>query len=237
MIDWVIYMVLSPKDIVEIDPAILKLTANISTGPIVSAVRKFIAQAEEFGDSTDKMAAEKLKVAYAEVDAIDEFINGDEAKKEVDTLLHLQYSDITATTDRETLEHYRNLILDLLAEDEEFINYYGKTEDERQSLRSRANGMRVAYKTRLDKDNLNNVLDQMYAILNEGGTTVATRNWVNFIKQNSSMFINSSMRPDNTTRYRAVAYQKDKLKSILRGLDFLIGQLDAGHKAQSWRVI
>ena len=64
---------------------------------------------------------------------------------------------------------------------------------------------------------------------------VATNRLINAISKNRSLFKNGSMNTNKATVLRKAIFKKDKLKAILRGLDYLIPRMEAGASPYGWR--
>ncbi len=230
MSEWVLPGVLKVEDVPSIDPNILKMMSEISTGVIMNYVNKFIEKANTSGDETERQAANILRDAYADINKLNEYLNSAEAKDLADTLTSLQYSDVSADMPIEQLICYRSMILDLLSDDEEFLSSY------KEDISGRSSGMRIAYTPKLDAENYERVLTRMYDSITNN-TSYKTLDLIKRISNNKSLFINSKSKTNQATVLRRAIYQKDRLKSILHGLDFLIDRKSRNVSPRTWRTI
>ena len=148
MANWVLLGVLDVNDVLLVSDEVLGLLSEISTGIIKSRVNEFVNK--HLNDTNDIMraAAQRLKTAYERVNNIDEYLSSDEAKDLSSFLATMQYSDVSATTDLGTLKKYREAIIELLAEDEDFLKSY--TGEVSESV---TRGYKTAYTAKLDEDN------------------------------------------------------------------------------------
>lgn len=230
MSKWILPGVLDVEMTNALSDEILALFSKISTGIIVDRVNDYVSRNIESANEQDRKAAIKLQRIYADINRVEAYLQGDEAKEFAETLANLQYSDVNCTVDINTLKKYREMIIDLLAEDEEFRNTY--TGEIRES---ETRGMKTAYTNKLDKDNLEAVLEQMY-VLSEG---CIYRMYVVQLRKNiedyKHLFKNSPHHVNKSTIIRKAIFKKDKLRNILRGLDYIIPKIEAGKSAYSWR--
>lgn len=234
MSKWVLPNVLSVDDTLVLDVEVLKVLSKISTGVILKYINKFIDTEINSADPDAQQAAAKLKEAYAEVNDVNRYLESDEAKNLADTLVSLQYSDIKHEVDTAKLVAYRELILDLLSEDEDFMKtYVGEVND------SVAKGYKSAYTAKLDGDNLDAALEQISAIAGKtsGASAQAAIKLVGVIDSNKNLFKNGNNKINRPTVLRKAIYQKDRLKSILKGIDFLLAKKESGASPRSWRRI
>lgn len=232
MTEWVLPGILKVQDVHAVDPVILCMMSNISTGVILGYVNKFIESAEGSTDAVKVEAAAVMRSAYEQVNKVNDYLNSDEAKDLADTLCSLQYSDVSAELPIEKLISYRSVILDLLSEDKDFVESYTK-----ESLEGQASGMKVAYTPKLDESNYYRVIHEMNVHMASNGANNETANLVKRIKNNKNLFVNSRAKLNSSTVLRKAIYKKDRLRSILRGLDFLIDKKNSGVSPRSWRII
>ncbi len=219
--------ILTSEDVLQIPDEVLTLMTRISTGIVLGNINKFVAANRESSDSVDREAALKLERIYTDVNEVKAYLESEEAKNLANTLASLQYSDISATTDLRTLKMYRMLIIELLSEDEDFVNSYTT-----EQLELGASGRYTAYTAKLDKANLEEVLE----LMGEAAHGVpAAMSLINRIDKNKSLFKNGNYHINTPTVLRRAIYKKDKLKNILRGLDFLIPRLEVGQSPTTWR--
>lgn len=233
MTTWVLPGILKAEDVSKVSPELLKMMSNISTGVILGYVNKFI---EAYGNSSDAVlsqAAQILADAYNEVNRVNEYLNSDEAKNLSDTLCSLQYSDVSAEMPVEQLISYRAKILELLAEDPDFVADYGK-----DCSGSNVTGYKSAYTAKLDENNFDRVYEEMTKFITSNPeSTKANLNLTGKIYSNRNLFINSRTKVNSPTVLRKAIYHKDRLRSILRGLDFLIEKKNSGESPRAWRRI
>lgn len=229
---WVLPSILQASDVVGLpDEALVALT-KISTDIILEYVNDFIAANIDSADNTDATAARRLQSAYAVINKTNEYLKSKDAKDFADTLANLQYSDVNYGVDLEVLKQWRSQIIDLLAEDEDFReSYTGDIDD------SETRGMKTAYTTRLDKDNLESVIAELCSIGITTGTTRITTTLIDNIKKHSGLFKNGNYNLNSPTVMRRAIYKKDKLATILRGLNFIIPRKEAGLSANEWRKL
>lgn len=233
MKNWVLPNVLTVEDVLNIDAPILELLSKTSTGIVLKYVNNFISANESSSDETMRAAAIKLRDAYYMVNKKEEYLNSDEAKKLADTLVSLQYSDITFETDLTELETYKMLIIDLLSEDDSFRDSYLNGEGNIENK-----GFKTSYTDKLDELNLVQVCDciMQYAQNNES-SSITCESLVNTLKKNKNLFKNSNRKVNRHTVLRKAIYQKDKLLNILKGIDFIIEKKVNNESPRSWRRI
>lgn len=234
MSKWVLPGVLSVESVNKLNVEVLSLLSQISTGIVIKRVNDFI-EANEFKSNEDGEAARKLKAGFENINKINAYLESDEAKDLADTLASLQYSDISCTEDINKLKLYREMIIELLSEDEEFREEY-KGEISENATR----GMKTAYTTKLDKENLSNILVQIRLAATRNPnispvTTQAALDLCRAIETNKNLFKNGSYNINKATVIRKAIYKKDKLRNILRGLDYIIPKIEANESAYSWR--
>ncbi len=232
MTDWVLPGILKVEDVHAVDPVILCMMSNISTGVILGYVNKFIGSASSSNDAVKVEAASVIGSAYEQVNKVNDYLNSEEAKNLADTLCSLQYSDVSAELPIEQLISYRSVILDLLSEDKDFVESY-----EKESLEGQASGMKVAYTPKLDESNYFRCLHEMDVYIAEHGASPETSRLIDRIRSNKNLFVNSRAKLNSSTVLRKAIYKKDRLRSILRGLDFLIDKKNSGASPRSWRII
>lgn len=232
MTEWVLPGILKMEDVASIDPAILEMMSRISTGVILGYVNKFVASAEGSNDPAKVEAAAIMKAAYDKVNKVNDYLSSDEAKDLADTLCSLQYSDVSAEMPVEKLISYRATILDLLSEDKDFVDSYKK-----ECLEGKSSGMKSAYTPKLDEDNYVSVIDEMNEYVYKNRSSQSTAILVTKIGNNKNLFVNSRAKANAPTVLRKAIYRKDRLRSILRGLDFLIEKKESGESPRSWRSI
>ena len=223
----IIPTVITVEDVLGIPDAVLCLLPSISTGIVLDKINTFIKRNIESSNEILKAAAIRLQAAYEELNATNAYLASDEAKDLSETLYRLRYDDISVNTSLDTLKTYRALILELLSEDEEFINSYTNEKIEKKST-----GTKVAYTTKLDSKNLENVLEKMLAVSECNILAFQLRIK---IQNNKNLFRNARLALNNKTVLRKAIYKKDKLINILKGLDFLIPRLESGQSPATWR--
>lgn len=234
MTKWVLPNVLSVDDTLLLDMEVLKVLSKVSTGVILKYINNFIKAEIDSTDLNMQQAASKLKEAYKEVNDINSYLEGDEAKKLADTLVSLQYSDIKHEVETAKLIAYRELILDLLSEDEDFMkSYLGEVDD------NVAKGYKTAYTAKLDMDNLEEAINQIGEIMvkSSGAPRQAASRLISVIDSNKNLFKNGNNKINRPTVLRKAIYQKDRLKSILKGIDYLLAKKESGASPRSWRRI
>lgn len=227
MSKYVLPTILTVDEVLAIPDNVLKLFTRISTGIVLESINEFVDKNKDSQSYEDREAALKLERIYKEVNDVNAYLESDEAKNLADTLASLQYSDVSATTNLETLKMYRSLIIELLSEDEDFVKEYMNKEVDTTEV-----SKKTAYTAKLDSNNLEHVLSLM---TDEAHGDVATLGLITKISKNKSLFKNGNYNINKPTVLRKAIYKKDKLKNILRGLDFLIPRLEAGQSPLSWR--
>lgn len=227
---WVLPNILSDEDVIQISDEVLKELTNISTGIIIKYVNTFISQNMDSSDDCSRAAAVKLQKAYMQLNKTSEYLNSKDARDFADTLSKLQYSDVAYDTDLEVLKLWRMQIIDLLSEDEDFRESYTGDVSDSETL-----GMKTAYTTKLDKDNLNDTLARMTGLAISTGCVTATGTLIAAIRKNANLFKNGNYNLNRPTVMRKAIYKKDRLQNILRGLDFIIPRKEAGLSANEWR--
>jgi len=229
--NWIVPGIISVNDIVDLPNDVLDLFTRISTGIITKRVNEFVDNNINSDNQNNKQAASKLKIAYERLNRTNEYLSSQDAKDLADALVNLQYSDVSVSTDIHTLKKYRQQILELLAEDEDFLRTYTG-----EVSRSETRGMKAAYTAKLDKSNLEDVLEEMRKLALEHKEHISTiLNVVGNIEKNKSLFKNGNYNVNNHTVLRKAIYKKDKLRNILKGLDFLIPRIEASENARGWR--
>lgn len=231
MTSWVLPGILKADDVQAIPMDALIEMSKTSTGIIINYVNKFVSSNIESDDPMLRRAAEIMKAAYDEINRINEYLNSDEAKVLSDTLCSMEYRDISAEVPLEKLIVMRSTILELLSEDEDFVKSYTN-----EIAESATHGMKTAYTVKLDEDNMYNVCNRMRVICDQHHSA-AGMHLISAITSNSNLFKNSRTKLNSPTVLRKAIYKKDKLKSILRGIDFLIGKKQAGVSPISWRKV
>lgn len=231
MSKWILPMVLTVEDVNNLSSGVLSLFTKISTGIVLKKVNEFINSNIDSLDIEIRSAAEKLKDAYAEINAVNDYLESDEAKDLADTLSQLNYSDISINTDLSKLKLWRSLIIELLAEDEEFLNSYTGDVSE-----SSTRGFKSAYTAKLDKDNLEVILEKMRNVAgNTPSEFSAYSRLEGAILKNKNLFKNGNFNVNHPTVLRKAIIKKDRLISLLRGLDFIIPKIESGKNATAWR--
>lgn len=226
MSKYVLPTILTTDEVLSIPDKVLCSFTRISTGIVLDNVNEFVRLNKDSQDTECRDAALKLERIYKEVNDVNAYLESDEAKDLANTLASLQYSDVSASTDLNQLKMYRTLILELLSEDEEFMREYMNKEVKVEA------GRKTAYTAKLDGDNLESVLEDM---MNKAHGNVAAMSLISRIQKNKSLFKNGNYNINKPTVLRKAIYKKDKLKNILRGLDFLIPKMEAGQNPISWR--
>lgn len=233
MIRWVLPNVLSIEDVQALDVQLLKVLSNVSTGVVLKYINDFIQKNLQSPDPDVQMAATKLNQAYEEVNQINEYLASDDAKNLADTLASLQYSDIRNEVEDAKLLAYRSLIIELLSEDPEFIESY-KGEVDGSATR----GYKSAYTAKLDKENMLEALKDIdelsQSIPGQMGPGMRLKA---AISNNMNLFKNGSNKVNRPTVLRKAIYKKDKLKSLLKGIDYLLEKKQSGAAPRSWRRI
>lgn len=224
----VLVTILSVDDVLNIPTEVLNLLPLISTDIITYNINRFVDNNLESSDAKCKEAATKLKDAYAHVNEVHDYLDSQEARDLADTLATLQYSDITVDAGLDKLKIYRELILDLLSEDTEFIREYNN------GIANDVTGKRSAYTAKMDGSNLESVLSKMELESHGNPDALAL---VSRIRKNSSLFKNGSKAGNKSTVLRKAIAKKDKLKNILCGLDFLIPKMESGQNPMTWRKL
>lgn len=232
MSEWVLPGILKVEDVPKVDVNVLEMMSRISTGIILGYVNKFIDSAGSSNDPAKVEAADVITNAYDHVNKVNAYLNSEEAKDLADTLCSLQYSDVSAEMPIEQLISYRATILELLAEDKDFVESYKK-----ECLDGQASGMKSAYTIKLDEGNYDAILQEMLEYANCHLVSPETINLIGRIGSNKNLFVNSRAKLNSPTVLRKAIYKKDRLRSILRGLDFLIEKKNSGESPRSWRVI
>jgi len=229
--NWIVPGIISVNDIVDLPDDVLYLFTRISTGIITKRVNEFVDNNINSDNQNNRQAASKLKIAYEKLNRTNEYLSSQDAKDLADALVNLQYSDVSVNTDIHMLKKYRQQILELLTEDEDFLRTYtGEVSG------SETRGMKTAYTAKLDKSNLEDVLEEMRELALEHKEHISTiLNVVGNIEKNKSLFKNGNYNVNNHTVLRKAIYKKDKLRNILKGLDFLIPRVEASANARGWR--
>lgn len=227
---WVLPNILTDEDVVNLSDDVLKELTKISTGIVIKYVNSFISDNINSNNPVSREAAVKLQNAYLQLNKTVEYLNSKDARDFADTLSKLQYSDISYDTDLEVLKLWRTQIIDLLSEDEDFRKSYTGDMSDSETL-----GMKTAYTTKLDKDNLNDTVSRITGIAIATGCTKAANVLVSGIRKNPNLFKNGNYNLNRPTVMRKAIYKKDRLQNILRGLDFLIPRKEAGLSANEWR--
>lgn len=227
---WVLPNILTDEDVVNLSDDVLKELTKISTGIVIKYVNSFINENINSDNPVSREAAVKLQNAYLQLNKTVEYLNSKDARDFADTLSKLQYSDIAYDTDLEVLKLWRTQIIDLLSEDEDFRKSYTGDMSDSETL-----GMKTAYTTKLDKDNLNDTVSRITGIAIATGCTKAANVLVSGIRKNPNLFKNGNYNLNRPTVMRKAIYKKDRLQNILRGLDFLIPRKEAGLSANEWR--
>lgn len=231
MTTWVLPGILKADDVLDIPLDMLIEMSNMSTGIILNYVNKFISGNINSSDETMAAAAKKMSIAYENVNKVNDYLNSEEAKTLSDTLCSLEYRDVSAEMPLEKLTVMRAAILELLAEDVDFVQAYAKEISE-----SSTRGMKTAYTVKLDEDNFIRILDAM-RVVNRKEHTLAGDNLIGCIERNTNLFKNSRAKLNAPTVMRKAIYRKDKLKTILRGIDYLIDKKQSGAPPISWRRV
>ena len=165
---WVLPNILTDEDVVNLSDEVLKELTKISTGIVIKYVNSFINDNINSNNPVSREAAVKLQNAYLQLNKTVEYLNSKDARDFADTLSKLQYSDIAYDTDLEVLKLWRTQIIDLLSEDEDFRKSYTGDMSDSETL-----GMKTAYTTKLDKDNLNDTVSRITGIAIATGCTKA----------------------------------------------------------------
>ena len=234
MTSWVLPGILKAEEVQMTDMEVLVMMSNISTGIVLNYVNKFVDANIGSGDPVLAEAASKLQRAYEEVNKVNDYLNSEEAKNLSETLCSLQYSDVSAELPMEKLIVYRSAILELLSEDAAFLEEY-----QRDVPDSVTRGFKTAYTPKLDGDNLAATLDGMRVFAT--GEDAVNRGFdlvlADRIEKNKNLFQNSHAKINAPTVMRKAIYKKDRLKSLLKGIDFLIDKRREGVSPRSWRIV
>lgn len=233
MINWVLPNVISVDDVINVSDEILECITKISTGIVTEKINEFVNANLNSADNNIRLAAEKLQKAYSSLNFANDYLSSKEAKDFADELVSIQYSDISVNTDLDTLKKWRLSIIDLLAEDKEFIESYTN-----EVSKSETYGIKTAYTAKLDKDNLDSVLDYMVSLSkNNISMQITVVGLCERIRTYKNLFKNGNYNINKPTVLRKAIYKKDRLKNILKGLDFLIPKLENNKNAISWRKL
>ena len=224
----VLVTILSVDDVLNIPTEVLNLLPLISTDIVTYNINRFVDNNLQSSDAKCKEAAIKLRDAYAHVNEVHDYLDSAEVRDLADTLATLQYSDITVDTGLDKLKMYRELILDLLSEDADFMREYNN------GIANDVSGKRSAYTAKMDNSNLESILNKM-AQESHGNPDVLAL--ITRIQKNKSLFKNGSKAGNRSTVLRKAIAKKDKLKNILRGLDFLIPKMESGQNPITWRKL
>lgn len=232
IMSWVLPDILTVEDVNNLPEEVLVELTKISTGIILEYVNNFIAGNINSDNPENVAAATKLQTVYATLNKTNEYLKSQEAKDFASTLANLQYSDIRYDVELEVLKQWRSQIIDLLAEDDDFKDSYtGDVGD------SETRGMKTAYTTKLDKDNLDNTLARMTGLGIATGSFVVTERLIAKIIEYSGLFRNGNYNLNNPTVMRRAIWKKDRLTTILKGLDYIIPRKEAGMNASEWRKL
>lgn len=233
---WVLPLVLDTDDVIKLPDEALELLTKISTGIILDKVNEFVANNSNSSNPNVAEAAGKLEKAYAGINAMNEYLNSEQAKDMAEVLSSLQYSDISYDTNIHTLRMWRDLIIDLLSEDPEFAASRNVSNGQIE-----INGYKTAYTPKLDKENLDSVLSKFGDMANDSAFSVTQRSAVSklylALNKNSSLFKNGKYNVNKPTVLRKAIYKKDRLLNILKGLDFIIPKMENGENAIGWRQL
>lgn len=219
--------IMTVDDVNNVREETLKELTNISTGIVLKTINDFVDKNRGSSNSDVARAAERLYVIYKDLNDFYTYLNSDEARNLADTLVSLQYADVSATTDIRQLKLWRMMIIELLSEDKDFVeSYKGDTEG------ISSTGYKTAYTARLDRDNFQSTIDRMREL---AIGDPATGRLVDNIVKMKNLFKNGNHNINKPTVLRKAIYAKDKLKNILKGLDYLIPRLESGVSPVSWR--
>lgn len=219
--------IMTVDDVNNVSEEILKELTSISTGIILKRINEFVDKNKNSSDANVAKAANKLYNVYKDLNDFNEYLNSDEAKNLADTLVSLQYSDISATTDIRQLKLWRLMIIELLSEDKDFVESY-----KGEISTVNATGYKTAYTARLDKDNFQITIDKMYEL---AGSDVVSLQLIHNINKMKNLFKNGTHNINKPTVFRKAIYAKDRLRNILKGLDFLIPRLESNTNPMTWR--
>lgn len=233
MTKWVLPNVLSVDDVNELDVQLIKVLSGISTGVVLKYINDFINANIESSDIALQSAASKLQAGYKEVNEVNAYLASEDAKNLADTLASLQYSDVKHEVETPKLMAYRSLIIELLSEDKDFIeSYTGEVSG------STTTGYKMAYTAKLDKSNLEAAIGTLSRLSMEIlGQQACGSKLSMAVSKNANLFKNGSNKVNKPTVLRKAIYQKDRLKSILKGIDYLLEKKEAGTSPRAWRRI
>jgi hypothetical protein len=227
MSKYVLPTILTVDEVLALPDNILELLTEISTGIILESINEFVEKNKNSQVQNDREAALKLERIYKETNDVNAYLESDEAKSLADTLAALQYSDVSASTDLDTLKMYRKLIIELLSDDEDFVKEYFGSSSESSGVKKK-----TAYTAKLDNDNLERVVKLMSQ---EADGDPVVLGLISKINKNKNKFKNGNYNVNKPTVLRKAIYKKDKLRNILKGLDFLIPKLESGQSPVTWR--
>lgn len=228
--NWVLYNILSVELVNKLPDDVLELFVSISTDIIIDRINKFISNNITSNIPENKQAAVKLSRLYENINKRNEYMESDEVKGLAKNLIRADYNDVSADTDIIVLKELRLAIISILSEDSVYRELYISEAEEDKSL-----GLKVAYTEKMDNERLENVLDKLdnYKCSDEMKINIDTL--ADIIENNKSLFKNGIGRLNKATPLRPVFARLDKLKNILRGLEFLIPKLENSVDARSWR--
>lgn len=198
---------------------LLALLPKISTDIVQTRINSFIEYYENSSDGDCKIAVEKLKEVFAEDKATREYLQSDYARTLANELISLQYSDISISTDKETLIRYRDRI-------DELFN------DKRN----------VQYMPVLDAENYETVLKEMESLCGKLASQAdsdelnANSVFCTMIRNNRSIFCNKGVNAEQTVLYKALRQEK-KLMNIRKCIENILPKVGANGIKDNWRVL
>lgn len=221
--------VLSAELVAQCSDEALSYLQYVTTDIVMMYVNEFFKRTASSSDPVDTIASEKLKKALKNVIETQSYLESEETRDFGRELAALSYSDISYNANIEDLKRWRSMICELFADDATFKKEFGDMESNPDTR-----GMKIAFTPKMGAENLDEVLLNLknYALDNHdvNAATLAT-----IIEHNKSIFKYNSKKESKPTVLRNAIYNKDRLFSIMRGLNFLIPRMEKGVSPSTWR--
>ena len=223
--------VLTVDDVIDCSQDFLNVLPMASTEIVQKKVRDFIDANIESEDVKNKTAAEKLYVAYEHTFRQSDYMKGSTARDMANVLAKISLDDVKAQANIVDLQKKRSTILDLLSEDQDFINSYKNVIEE-----SETKGLKMAYTPKMDKENFESFIRMLYTVPWTSADTLHIRDAIiGKIQAFKQLFINPKSEDNKRTQLSRSFERRDALIEVLRGLDYVIPRLQNGVEPMTWR--
>ena len=207
MENWVIKPFLTESDVLILSKEnLLEDFARCSKSTVVNGITTYITS------SNNKEIVDILKEAYKERLDFLNLLTDEKVQESLDTVVEYDYNSVRPSLSIKELEKIKSDIMGVYDIDNA-----------------------APYVTPVDSNIIVNIISTLQAL---GRSTKDNRytNLASTLSLNKVLFKDKQNAGIKGTIFKPVFKRTSEYKIILRGIDFLIDQLKAGHKPESWRV-